>query len=47
MNEEEKKILGIAGGCKAENDEKTTKEKTKFFWKGKDKIMKWYINNRC
>ena len=33
--------------ARQKNDERTTEEKTKFFWRVKNnKIMKWYINNR-
>ena len=26
---------------------KNDREKTFFFWRVKDRIMKWYINNNC
>ena len=32
--------------AKQKNYERTAEEKTKFFWRVKNKIMKWYINYR-
>ena len=49
MNEEEKqKFIELKGKAKQINDERTTEGKKKNFWRVKEnKIMKWYINNRC
>ena len=47
MNEEERQqFKELKEEAKQKNDERTTEEKTKFFWRVKNKIMKWYINNR-
>ena len=47
MNEEERQQLKeLKEEAKQRNYERTTAKKTKFFWRVKNKIMKWYINNR-
>ena len=49
MNEEERqKFKELKEEAKQNNYERTTERKQSFFWRVKNnKIMKWYINNKC